>query len=202
MKLNKTEINITTSTTSLTMKLKSKAFNIKTDAMIAGKVNKSPNAAIIGLVILSGSQPCSKLLNETNIVIGSIIKLEINPAIVQINIKSIMLIDGEFNKIQNIFATIPKNMDKTRVKTNEEKILLFKSSENLNFGEIKPMCKLVDNLDANDPKIFPLIPIAPGMTTNKPGNVSRKNVILPKIIPAIKSPIAQIQRAIKPSLII
>ena len=64
------------------------------------------------------------------------------------------------------------------------------------------MCRLLDNLDANDPKIFPLIPIAPGITTNNPGNASRKNVILPKIIPAIKSPTAQIKRAINPSFMI
>ena len=157
---------------------------------------------MIGLVILSGSQPCSKLLNETNIVIGSIIKLEIMPAIVQINTKSITDIDGEFNNIQNILATIPKNIDKIRVNTNDENILLFKSSENSNSGDIKPMCKLEDSLDANDPKMFPLMPMAPGITTRSPGNVSRKNVILPKIIPAIKSPTAQIKRAINPSLII
>ena len=53
------------------------------------------------------------------------------------------------------------------------------------------MWRLVDNLDAKDPKMFPLIPIAPGIKTKSPGNVSRKKVILPKIIPAIKSPIAQ-----------
>ena len=64
------------------------------DAIMAGNVNKSPNAAMIGLVILSGSHPCSKLLNEMNIVIGSIIKFEIIPAITQINMKSIMLIEG------------------------------------------------------------------------------------------------------------
>ena len=63
------------------------------------------------------------------------------------------------------------------------------------------MCKLVDNLEANDPKMFPLIPIAPGITTKRPGNVSRKNVILPNMTPAIKSPIAHIKRAIKPSSI-
>ena len=97
--------------------------NIKIDAMIAGKVNRSPKAAIIGLVMLSGSQPCSKLLNETNIVIGSIIRFDIIPAIVQINIKSITDIDGELSKIQNILATTPKNIDKTNVKTNEENIL-------------------------------------------------------------------------------
>ena len=96
---------------------------MKIAAIIAGKVNKSPNAAIIGLVILSGSQPCSKLLNETNIVIGSMIKFEITPAIVQINTKSITDIDGELSRIQNILATTPKNIDKTKVKTNEENIL-------------------------------------------------------------------------------
>ena len=62
------------------------------------------------------------------------------------------------------------------------------------------MCRLVDSLEANEPKIFPLIPIAPGITTKSPGNVSRKNVILPKITPAHKSPTAQISRAIRLSL--
>ena len=62
------------------------------------------------------------------------------------------------------------------------------------------MCRLVDNLDAKEPKMFPLIPIAPGITTSNPGNVSRKKVILPKIRPAHRSPIAQIKRAINPSL--
>ena len=64
------------------------------------------------------------------------------------------------------------------------------------------MCRLVDNLDANEPKIFPLIPIAPGIITRSPGNVSRKNVILPRIRPAHKSPTAQINNAIKLSFII
>lgn len=64
------------------------------------------------------------------------------------------------------------------------------------------MCKFVDSLEANEPNMFPLIPIAPGMITKSPGNVSRKNVILPKIRPAIKSPIAQIKRAMKLSFII
>ena len=63
------------------------------------------------------------------------------------------------------------------------------------------MCKFVDNLDANEPKIFPLIPIAPGMITSNPGNVSRKKFIFPSTIPAIKSPTAQIKRAINPSFI-
>jgi hypothetical protein len=75
------------------MKLTSINFKINVEAIIAGKVNKSPNAAIIGLVILSGSHPCSKLLNETNMVIGSIIKFDIIPAIVHIKMKSIKSID-------------------------------------------------------------------------------------------------------------
>ena len=64
------------------------------------------------------------------------------------------------------------------------------------------MCKLVDSLEAKEPKMFPLMPIAPGMITNNPGNASRKNVILPKITPAHKSPTAQINKAIKLSLIV
>ena len=169
---------------------------------MAGNVNKSPNAAIIGLVILSGSHPFSKLLNDTIIVIGSIIKFEMIPAKTLIIIKSTTLIEGEFNKIHKNLATIAKNNDKTRVKTNDEKILLFKSSENLNFGDIIPMCRLVDNLDAKEPKIFPLMPIAPGIRTRSPGKSLRKRVMLPKITPAIKSPTAQIKSAIRPSLIV
>ena len=63
------------------------------------------------------------------------------------------------------------------------------------------MWRFVDNLEAKDPKIFPLIPIAPGIITKSPGNVSRKKVILPKIIPAHKSPMAQISKAIRLSFI-
>lgn len=59
------------------------------------------------------------------------------------------------------------------------------------------MCRLVDSLDANDPKMFPLMPMAPGMITSSPGNVSRKKVILPRITPAHKSPIAHISNAIR-----
>ena len=103
--------------------------------------------------------------------------------------------------MHNILAIIAKNKDNTIVKTKDANILKFNCSENSNSGDIIPMCKLVDNLDANDPKIFPLMPIAPGIITNKPGNVSRKNVILPKMIPAHKSPIAQINNAIRLSLI-
>ena len=72
----------------------------------------------------------------------------------------------------------------------------------MNWGDIKPMCRLVESLEAKEPKIFPLIPIAPGTITKRPGNVSRKKVILPKITPAHKSPIAHIKRAINPSFII
>ena len=53
------------------------------------------------------------------------------------------------------------------------------------------------NLEPKDPKIFPLIPIAPGIITIRPGYVFKKNSIFPKIIPAHKSPTAQMERAIK-----
>ena len=38
------------------------------------------------------------------------------------------------------------------------------------------MCKLVESLDAKEPKIFPLIPIAPGIITSKPGNAFKKSL--------------------------
>ena len=73
----------------LIRKLWLKNVKINTDAIIAGKVNKSPTAAIMGVVTLSGSQPWLKLLNEINIVNGSIIKFDIIAAIHEINMKSI-----------------------------------------------------------------------------------------------------------------
>ena len=114
--------------------------------------------------------------------------------------KSTTDIEGWPSRIQKALAIIAKNIDKTNVSTKDENILWFNCSENSNSGDMIPMCRFVDNLEANEPKMFPLIPIAPGMITKSPGNVSRKKVILPKIIPAIKSPIAQIKRAINPSL--
>ena len=171
------------------------------ETIIAGNVNKSPSAAMIGVVILSGFQPLLKLLNETNIVIGSIIKLDINPAITQMKIKSINEIDSKCSIIQNNLAIIAKNKDNINVKTKAEIILSFNSSENLNSGDIKPICRLVESLEAKDPKMFPLIPIAPGIIMINPGNVSKKKVIFPRIIPANKSPKAQINRATKLSFI-
>ena len=183
-------------------RLKPKYDKIMTEIMIAGNVNKSPTAAMIGVVILSGSQPCLKLLNEISIVTGSIMRLEITPAIMLINMKSIKETDSKCMTIHNTLAIIAKNKDKINVKTNEETILLFSCSDSSNFGDIIPMCRLVESLEANDPKMFPLIPIAPGIITSKPGNVSKKNVIFPNTIPANKSPNAQINKAIKLSFMI
>ena len=95
---------------------------------------------------------------------------------------------------------IAKNSDNTNVKTNEAKMFWFKSVENLNLGDIIPIWRFVESLDANEPKILPLIPMAPGIITSNPGNVSRKKVIFPSIIPAIKSPIAQINSEMRLSL--
>ncbi len=96
---------------------------IKIATTIAGNVNKSPTAATNGVVTLSGSQPRSKLLNEMNIVTGSIIAMEIIPAIRLIRIKSTISIDGNPNITQITLAIIAKNKDKNKVNTNEEKIL-------------------------------------------------------------------------------
>ena len=170
---------------------------IKIATTIAGNVNKSPTAATNGVVTLSGSQPRSKLLNEMNIVTGSIIAMEIIPAIRLIRIKSTISIDGNPNITQITLAIIAKNKDKNKVNTNEEKILLINSAEWLNLASIIPICNAVDNLEAKEPKIFPLIPIAPGIRTNNPGKVSRKIFIFPRITPAIKSPQAQINKAIR-----
>ena len=117
------EIIITKVSIFLNIILKSIACKIIVDKIIAGKVNKSPKAAIIGLVILSGSHPFLKLLNDTNIVIGSITKFEMIPAITHINIKSIKSIDGWLRIIHKNFAIIAKNKDKTIVKTKAAKIL-------------------------------------------------------------------------------
>ena len=114
-----------------------------------------------------------------------------------LKIKSTISIDGKPNITQITLAMIAKNKDKNKVNTNEEKILLINSSERLNLGSIIPICNAVDNLDAKEPKMFPLIPIAPGIITNSPGKVSRKISILPRTIPATKSPQAQINKAIR-----
>ena len=63
-------------------------FTIKTLKISAGKVKKSPTAAMKGVVMLSGSHPPSKLLSEMNMVIGNIITVDIKPAMNEINTKS------------------------------------------------------------------------------------------------------------------
>jgi len=64
--------------------------------------------------------------------------------------KSINDIDSKLNNIQNNLATTAKNNDKINVKTKDEIILSSNCSENSNFGDIIPICKLVDNLEANE----------------------------------------------------
>ena len=152
--------------------------------------------------MLSGSHPFSKLLIETNIVTGSIITVEINPANTLINTKSTILILSKLKRIQIILAIIAKNKDKINVKIKEDIIFSVNTLDFLKSGSKIPICKLELSLDPKEPKIFPLIPIAPGIITSNPGNASRKNVILPRTKPANKSPKAQIKRAISPSLIL
>ena len=99
--------------------------------------------------------------------------------------------------MQNSFAMNARKIDSISVNTTGVNILSFKSFDNSNFGEIIPICKLVESLEANDPKIFPLIPMVPGMITSNPGNAFKRKVMFPNIIPANKSPIAQIINAMK-----
>ena len=137
-------------------------------------MNKSPNAAINGVVILSGSHPFWKLFKEISIVIGSIINDETRPATKLINIKSIRLILSKPNIIQINLAIIAKNKESTSVNIKDTVIFSINTSDFLNSGVKIPIWRFVDNLELNDPKIFPLIPIAPGIRTKSPGNVSRK----------------------------
>lgn len=174
---------------------------IITDTIIAGNVNKSPNAAIIGVDILSGSHPCSKLLSEINIVKGSIIILEIKPPIIEIKVKSTTLMLSNSNIIHIPLAMKAKNIDNIRVKINEDNIFSDSILERLSSGDNKPMWRFVERREPRAPNIFPLIPIAPGIRTINPGKAVKKNVIFPRKIPANKSPIAHIKRAKSDSLI-
>ena len=173
---------------------------IITDKIIAGMVNKSPKAAIIGVDILSGSQPCSKLLIETNIVKGSITALEIIPPITEIKVKSAKLILSNPNTIHTALAMKPKNTDKITVKINEDDIFSDNSFEYLSSGVKEPIWRFVERREPRAPKMFPLISIAPGMRTNKPGKTVKYSSIFPSAIPAHKLPIEHIKRAVNDSL--
>lgn len=168
--------------------------------MIAGNVNKSPKAAITGVDILSGSHPFSKLLSDINIVNGSIITLEITPANSEINVKSTKLMLSNPNIIHIPLAKKAKKIESMIVKISEDNIFSDKILERLNSGDNNPMWRFVANLEPRAPNMFPLIPIAPGMMTRSPGNAAKKLVIFPRIMPANKSPIAHIKRAINASL--
>ena len=140
------EINETTvikimiaNNTILTIGSKPIRFTIKTLKMIAGNVKKSPTAAMKGVVMLSGSQPPSKLLSEMNMVIGSMIIVDINPAMNEIKTKSKRLMLGKLNIIQITFAIAPSKTERTIVKIIEAVMFSSKRSDLLNSGEMVPM---------------------------------------------------------------
>ena len=170
------------------------------DKMIAGSVNKSPKAAIIGVETLSGSHPCSKLLREINIVTGNITIVEIMPPIIEIRVKSTKPILSKPNIIHTPLAKKAKNIDNIKVRINDDKIFSDNTLERLSSGDNKPICRFVESLDPKAPKIFPLIPIAPGIITNNPGNAIKKSSIFPRKIPAHNPPTAHIKRAVRDSL--
>ena len=107
--------------------------------IIAGSVKKSPTAAMNGVVILSGSQPPSKLLSEINIVIGSIMIVDTKPAINEIKTKSKMLMLSNPKSMQTPFAITASNMDNTIVKISEAVMFSLKISDLLNSGDNVPM---------------------------------------------------------------
>lgn len=137
--------------------------------IIAGSVKKSPTAAINGVVILSGSQPPSKLLSEINIVIGSIMIVDTKPAMNEIKTKSKMLMLSNPKSMQTPFAITASKIDNTIVKISEAVMFSLKISDLLNSGDNVPIWRWVLSLEPKDPKMFPLIPIAPGMITISPG---------------------------------
>lgn len=114
-------------------------FTIITLKISAGNVKKSPTAAMNGVVILSGSQPPSKLLSEMNIVIGSMMTVDKSPAINEIKTKSYMLMLLKLNKIQITLAMIARRTESTMVKINEATMFSSKNSDLLNSGEMVPM---------------------------------------------------------------
>ena len=92
-----------------------------------------------GVVILSGSHPPSKLLSEMNIVIGSMIIVDIKPAINEIKTKSNRLMLLKLNSIQIIFAITASKTDSTMVKIKEAEMFSSKMSDLLNSGDNVPM---------------------------------------------------------------
>ena len=123
----------------LTIGSKPMRLTIKTLKIIAGNVKKSPTAAMNGVVMLSGSQPPSKLLSEMNMVIGSMMTVDINPAINEINTKSNRLMLGKLNIIQISFAIAPSKTERTIVKIMDAVMFSSKRSDLLNSGEMVPM---------------------------------------------------------------
>jgi hypothetical protein len=107
----------------------------------------------------------------------------------------------KLKRTQIPLATNAKKIDNINVNIIEDIIFSVKILDFFSSGDKIPIWRLEPNLELNAPNIFPLIPIAPGIKTKSPGNVSKKNVIFPKMIPANKSPIAHIKSAVNPSLI-
>ena len=75
----------------------------------------------------------------------------------------------KLNTIQITLAIAPSKTERTMVKMMEAVMFSSKRSDLLNSGDMVPMWRCVLNLEPKDPKMFPLIPIAPGMITIRPG---------------------------------
>jgi hypothetical protein len=121
------------------------------------------------------------------------------PPRTEMTVKSIILILSNPKRIQKPLAANARKIDIITVRIIAEIMFWFKTGDFFNSGVRIPIWRLEPSLDPNAPNIFPLIPIAPGMRTRRPGSICRVLVIPLKKIPAIKSPIAHMKRAVNVS---
>lgn len=136
---------------------------------------------------------------EIKIVAGKSSAPENIPPRTEITVKSTMLILSNPKRRQKDLAANARKIDIITVKIMAEMMFWFKICDFFNSGVKVPIWRFEPNLEPNAPNMFPLIPIAPGMRTRSPGSISRVLVIPFSRIPAIKSPIAHIKRAVNVS---
>ena len=121
------------------------------------------------------------------------------PHSTEITVKSTMLMLSNPRRMQKALAANARKIDIIMVRIMAEMMFWFKTGDFFSSGVKVPIWRFEPNLEPNAPNMFPLIPIAPGIRTRSPGSISRVLVIPLSRIPAIKSPIAHIKRAVNVS---
>ena len=147
-----------------------KTFTVKNKASIE---NTSDMEVTEGIKMLSGSCPFLKLRKAIDEV-STIIKIsERNPAIIGMRINFIIPIEVKPKMMQAKWAMIPITIDETMLIKRFALTFSLSKIFSLNLGSIVPRCKALVSLEPNMPVRFPLIPITPGTSTSKPGNIER-----------------------------